>query len=119
MSNSDYILQLNTIGNNVTGVTLEDSLFKLHAPKPKGVKAVKLSKDNLDAVAKRLRQVLSSQHDDVSVTVTEDRISATYDVGRGLNFYIGDWIAEGFDYTRNKVIFDRATQKTREKHDLR
>jgi len=70
-------------------------------------------------VAKRLRQVLSSRHDEVSVTVSEDRVSATYDHFLGLNFYVGDWIVEGFDYTRNKVIFDRATQKTREKHDLR
>lgn len=118
MANSDYTLSTNQIGG-IQVPHLEDNLFKHHAPKPKGVKAVKLTVDNLDAVAKRLRQVLGTQHDDVSVTVTEDRVSANYDIGRGLNFYVGDWIVEGFDFLRNKVIFDRATQKTREKHDLR
>lgn len=119
MANPDYSIQLNTIGNTITGITLEDNLFKHHAPKPKGIKAVKLTEENMDAVAKRLRQVLSSQHDEVSVTVSEDRIRATYSLGIGMTFFVDHWIVEGFDYQNDKVTFTRASTEVREKHDLR
>lgn len=87
-------------------------MFTDHAPKPKNLKAVKLTEANIHELGK----LIAEKADAVVVEV---------DIASGLlsfdsySFELGEWIVEEYDYREERVVFRVARSDEREKYDLR
>ena len=110
-----------TINNLHQGVTVDLSPFQYRAPKPEGVKAAKLTKKNIGAVAAHIRESLDIlKTDKESVNVTVDNRSISYPDGfRSGYFEVGQWVLEEWDYVHDKATFRVASIDERKQYDPR
>jgi hypothetical protein len=87
--------------------------FQHHAPKSAGVKAVKLTDQNVNAVAGHILKALGGP-----VEVKTSPVRCIY-IGYVYLARVGEWVIEGWDYSDDRPTFDLATFEERQKHDLR
>lgn len=102
------------------------SPFTHHNPKPKGIRAVKLTESNRDQIAAHFRKIYEADDSGIKdVVVTNDRIRLVRDTENiiyGLHdqtFRLGSWIEEKYDYDRGLTIFGHVSGWDRAAHDLR
>ena len=116
-------------GGNGAYITFNDpnsSLFTHRNPKPKGVKAVKVTRSNIDSLAKLLGKVADQVIVETDSTVyegdkSEPGAKSLYAYFDGDQFVVNesDWVIEEYDYEANRPTYRLATLKDRKKHDLR
>lgn len=96
------------------------SQFRAYPAKPDGIKAVKLTKSNLKAVA---AEVLKNTK--LAVQVDETGFNAgpapspVDGAIRPDRYEIGDWIAESYDYLEGRVLYRPVSLMERQNYDLR
>lgn len=127
--NLGSVLNSSAITASIFADTGKDASFSHRAPKPKGVKAVKATRSNIDSLAKLLGKVADQVVIETGVTLYEDgeaehgakTLTAYFDdvLTGTLIVNEGDWVIEEYDYARNVPTYRLATLKDRVKHDLR
>lgn len=110
-SNNGYAAAAGIVSNP------DASPLAFHQPKPDGVMAVKLTKDNLQRVAHYAKKAAQA----AEVTITDQGFSLGKQPADFLTpqFVIGEWIVEEYDFVLEKSIFGVAGVTTRQKYNLR
>ena len=94
-------------GLTVKGSNPSGGTFLPHHPEDAKLTTVKLTKDNVVGVAKRLLGGTPVSKDDESITYGDT------------TFKLGDWIVQEYDYEKNEDVFRVATLDERKTYQLK